>query len=336
MKSSVMVVDDDPSVVRMLEMGLVNDYRVVPIYQPGQALAVLAADDIDVIVTDIRMPEISGFEILRSAKDANQLVEVILLTGKLPDKARPAVAALHKGAHDYLLKPVRIRELKNAIRQALSKQRQHMEDKRKLQQLIRRANTDYLTGLSNRHHFQSQLKLEFDRSDRYERSLSCIILDIDDFKRINDDYGHCAGDLVLQRLGELILVHFRSSDLKCRYGGEEFVLVLPEADEERAAMVAEKLRRLVAKQSFDFAQPALQITTSIGIATCWRGNFAAAENLIHAADLALLQAKREGRNCVRAYAEDPFQGQPGPANATALAPPNVNLEESTGFLWNEG
>jgi two-component system cell cycle response regulator len=335
MKSSVMVVDDDPSVVRMLEMGLVNDYRVVPIYQPGQALAVLAADDIDVIVTDIRMPEISGFEILRSAKEANQLVEVILLTGKLPDKARPAVAALHKGAHDYLLKPVRIRELKNAIRQALSKQRQHMEDKRKLQQLIRRANTDYLTGLSNRHHFQSQLKLEFERSDRYERSLSCIILDIDDFKRINDDYGHCAGDLVLQRLGELILVHFRSSDLKCRYGGEEFVLVLPEADEERAAMVAEKLRRLVAKQSFDFAQAALQITTSIGIATCWRRNFASAENLIHAADLALLQAKREGRNCVRAYAEDPFQGQPGPANAAALAPPNVNVEESTGFLWNE-
>jgi two-component system cell cycle response regulator len=340
MKSSVLVVDDDPSVVRMLEMGLADEYRVVPIDQPWKALAVLAAEDIDVIVTDIRMPEISGFEILRAAKESNQLVEVILLTGKLPDKAKPAVAALHSGAHDYLLKPVRIRELKKAICQALSKQRQHMEDKRKLQQLIRRANTDYLTGLSNRHHFQHQLKLEFDRSDRYERSLSCIILDIDDFKRINDDYGHYAGDLVLQRLGELILAHFRSSDLKCRYGGEEFVLVLPEANEERAAMVAEKLRRLIAKQSFDFAQPPLQITTSIGIATSWKRNFASAENLIHAADVALLQAKRAGRNCVRAHSDDPYQPLPPPAtaavNARLLTPSNVNVEDSTGLLWSEG
>jgi two-component system, cell cycle response regulator len=299
MKPSVMVVDDDSSVVRMLGMGLADEYHVIPVFQPIRALEEFAVANVDVVVSDIMMPEISGFEILRSVKEANQLVEVILLTGKLPDKAKPAVNALHSGAHDYLLKPVRIRHLKKAIEQALIKQRQHMEDKNKLQELIRRANTDYLTGLSNRHHFQSQFKLEFERSDRYERSLSCIILDIDDFKTINDEYGHYAGDEVLQRLGALMQRHFRSSDLKCRYGGEEFVLVLPEADRDVAATVAEKFRRLVALESFPFGDPDLHITASLGIATCWKRNFSSAEDLIRAADQALLQAKREGRNCVR-------------------------------------
>lgn len=301
MKPCVLVVDDDPSVVRMLEMGLTPEYNVVPVLQPRQALEEFSTRDVDVVVSDVMMPGISGFEILRAVKEANQLVEVILLTGELPDKAKSAVNALQSGAHDYLLKPVKMSELKAAIEQALAKQRQHMEDKHKLQELIRRANTDYLTGLSNRHHFQSQFKLEFERSDRYERSLSCVILDIDDFKKINDDYGHYAGDQVLERLGEVIRTHFRSSDLKCRYGGEEFVLVLPEADPEVAATVAEKLRRLVAKESFNFAHPPLRITASVGIATCRGKNFTSAESLIHAADLALLQAKREGRNCVRAY-----------------------------------
>ena len=176
-----------------------------------------------------------------------------------------------------------------------------MEDKRKLQELLRRANTDFLTGLSNRHHFQTQVKLEFERSDRYERSLSCLLLDIDDFKKINDEFGHCAGDQVLQRLGHLFGKHLRSSDLKCRYGGEEFVVILPEADSEVAATVAEKMRRIIAKETFDFADPPLGITASIGMATSQRKNFGSAEELIRAADMAMLQAKREGRNCVRAH-----------------------------------
>ena len=193
-----------------------------------------------------------------------------------------------------------MRVLKAAISRLWPSRRQQLEDKRKLQELLRRANTDFLTGLSNRHHFQTQVKLEFERSDRYERSLSCLLLDIDDFKKINDEFGHCAGDQVLQRLGQLFGKHLRSSDLKCRYGGEEFVVILPEADSEVAATVAEKMRRLIAKETFEFRTP-IQISASIGMATSQRRNFASAEELIRAADLAMLQAKREGRNCVRAY-----------------------------------
>lgn len=301
MKPSILVVDDDPNVIRMLEMGLQDEYQVISVFEPTQTINVFSDHSIDIVVSDVMMPGLTGFDVLRSVKAANPLVEVILLTGELPDKARPAVNALHSGAHDYLLKPVRMRELKSAIDQALQTQRQNVEDKKKLQELIQRANTDYLTGLSNRHHFQSQIALEFERSDRYARSLSCLILDIDGFKRINDEFGHYAGDAVLQTIGHLLGRHFRSSDLKCRYGGEEFVLVLPEADAEAAGIVAEKVRRLVAKESFNFTDPPVRLTVSIGIATLSRQNFSSAEQLIHAADVALLQAKRAGRNCVQTY-----------------------------------
>ena len=178
MKPAVLIVDDDPSVVRMLEMGLADEYEIIPVFDPAQAINVFSETAIDIVVSDIKMPGLSGFDILRSVKAANPLVEVILLTGELPDKSRPAVNALQSGAHDYLLKPVGMRVLKAAIQQALAKQRQQLEDKRKLQELLRRANTDFLTGLSNRHHFQTQVKLEFERSDRYERSVSCLLLDV--------------------------------------------------------------------------------------------------------------------------------------------------------------
>jgi two-component system cell cycle response regulator len=316
MKPAVLIVDDDPSVVRMLEMGLADEYEIIPVFDPTQTINIFSETAVDIVISDIKMPGLSGFDILRSVKAANPLVEVILLTGELPDKSRPAVNALQSGAHDYLVKPVSMRVLKAAMQQALAKQRQQLEDKRKLQELLRRANTDFLTGLSNRHHFQTQVKLEFERSDRYERSLSCLLLDIDDFKKINDELGHCAGDQVLQRLGQLFGKHLRSSDLKCRYGGEEFVVILPEADAEVAATVAEKLRRLITKESFEFKDPPLQISASIGMATSQRRNFASAEELIRAADLAMLQAKREGRNCVRAYYPGVFPGLP---NLPAMA-----------------
>ena len=316
MKPAVLIVDDDASVVRMLEMGLADEYEIIPVFDPTQAINVFSETAIDIVVSDIKMPGLSGFDILRSVKAANPLVEVILLTGELPDKSRPAVNALQSGAHDYLLKPVGMRVLKAAIQQALAKQRQQLDDKRKLQELLRRANTDFLTGLSNRHHFQTQVKLEFERSDRYERSLSCLLLDVDDFKKINDEFGHCAGDQVLQRLGQLLGKHLRSSDLKCRYGGEEFVVILPEADSEVAATVAEKMRRLITKETFEFADPPLQISASIGMATSQKRNFASAEELIRAADLAMLQAKREGRNCVRAYYPGAFACLP---NLPAMA-----------------
>jgi len=314
-KPKILIVDDDVKIARMLEMALRDDYQVVSAHQPKRALELFHSGDFDLVLTDIKMPELSGFDILRAVKETNPAIEVILLTGETPDKAEPAVKALQSGAHDYLLKPVRIKELKETIQSALSNQRRQLEDKRHLQELIRLAYTDYLTGLSNRHNFESQFKLEFERSDRYERPLSCMILDIDDFKRINDAFGHRTGDQVLKQIGTLILNNFRSSDLKCRYGGEEFVLLIPEADHEVAMTVAEKLRRIVCREIFTFTESPFQVTASVGVATCWRRNFKSASDLIHAADLALIKAKREGKNCVRVYASLSLHESHSPAPA---------------------
>jgi diguanylate cyclase (GGDEF)-like protein len=300
-KANILIIDDDLNILHMIEISLRSEYKVVTLFQAEKALEVFKLGDFDVVITDIRMPYVSGFEILRTVKEVNELVEVILLTGELPDKAKPAVSALQAGAYDYLIKPIRLEELKRAIRRALERKQQRVKDKRYLQELIRLANTDCLTGLSNRRHLYSQFHLEFERSNRYCRNLSCLVLDVDKFKRVNDTYGHRCGDLVLQRIGALLTKHSRSSDVKCRYGGEEFVLVLPEANEEGALAMAEKLRCLVENDVQDLDGQAIKLTISLGLATYKNENFQTAEQLLNAADLALLSAKRAGGNCTRLF-----------------------------------
>lgn len=298
-KANLLIIDDDPNVLNMLELGLQSDFNVVAICQPEKAMDVFRSGDFDLVITDIVMPYVSGFEVLRKVKDANELIEVILLTGELPDKAKPAVTSLQNGASDYLLKPVKLFELKAAIVKALEKQKLRMENKRLLLELVRIANTDCLTGLSTRRHFYSQLCQEFERSNRYNRNLGCLFLDIDKFKGVNDQYGHLRGDSVLERMGKLLINYSRASDMKCRFGGDEFVLVLPEANHEKAMTMAEKLRRLIEKEVYDFADPPLRLTASVGVASCEEKNFQTADELLSAADLALLSAKREGGNCIR-------------------------------------
>jgi diguanylate cyclase (GGDEF)-like protein len=304
------MIDDDLNLLNMLEMGLRADYDVVSVFDPKRALEVLVQGNFDVVITDVVMPELSGFEVLRRVKETSELVEVILLTGELPDKVRPAVTALRDGAHDYLIKPVSLLELKATVQKALAKQRQRMENKQRLQELIQRAHTDYVTGLSNRSSFCSQLNLEFERSRRHAHSLGCLIFDVDRYKKVNDAYGHGCGDLVLQRLGTLVMKNSRATDLKCRYGGDEFVLVLPETDEAGSIIFAEKLRCLVEREVYDFAHQTLKITISLGVATFQDRNFHSPEELIHAADAALLSAKREGGNCVRSSGELPSSSLP--------------------------
>ena len=304
-RPTILLVDDNRQLLNMLEAGLRGDYEVVSVFDPKRALEVFEQGNFDVVITDVMMPELSGFEVLRTVKETSELVEVILLTGELPDKVRPAVTALRDGAHDYLIKPVSLLELRATVQKALEKQRRRMENKQRLQELIQRAHTDYLTGLSNRSYFCSQLNLEFERSRRHGHRLGCLIFDVDRYKKVNDEYGHGCGDLVLQRLGTLVLKKSRSTDLKCRYGGDEFVVVLPETDEVGSRIFAEKLRSLVETEVFDFADQAAKITISLGVATFQDKNFHSPEELIQAADTALLSAKREGGNCVRSYSRLP-------------------------------
>ncbi len=155
---------------------------------------------------------------------------------------------------------------------------------------------DAVTGLFNRTHLDATMTSEIKRSQRYGHPLSVLLLDLDHFKKVNDRYGHVAGDNVLMQLGQLLLNFLRVHDLPCRYGGEEFLLLLPETDLEGALTLAERCRMTIMEHRFESSGTLIELTVSIGLACLEPG--ADADRLIKAADQALYQAKRDGRNCV--------------------------------------
>jgi diguanylate cyclase (GGDEF)-like protein len=182
------------------------------------------------------------------------------------------------------------------------------ENQEALQELSVR---DQLTGLFNHREFYRLLGEELARSLRYGHRLSLLMLDIDYFKRVNDSYGHLAGDQVLRRLPELIRRQLRVNDLPCRYGGEEFGVILPETGAEQALEVAERIRNGIAGIPIELPDGgSLRVTVSLGVATFSDGGGQSAESLVSAADLALYQAKRSGRNRVCVAAGDANADQP--------------------------
>jgi diguanylate cyclase (GGDEF)-like protein len=168
----------------------------------------------------------------------------------------------------------------------------------------RLAITDGLTGLYNRFYFDQQLSLEFDRAQRYERSLGMVIIDPDNFKQVNDQFGHPAGDVVLMMFAELIKNGARKSDIVARYGGDEFVILLPETDLSGTLSLAEKIRDAVSTHTFQIQDHDIRFTTSIGVAATSGQKISDPDILTKQADQALYQAKRMGRNQVCCNSND--------------------------------
>src|SRR3954469_16775404 len=165
------------------------------------------------------------------------------------------------------------------------------------EEIYRLTTVDGLTQIFNRRYFLEQLDREVSRAKRYRRELSLILFDIDHFKKINDSYGHLAGDYVLTQLATVIKGKIRREDVLARYGGEEFAIVLPEIDGNNAMQFAEKVRKLVEKAPFKFEDTKIAVTVSVGLATCSDGDDAAA--LIKRTDEKLYEAKGAGRNCTK-------------------------------------
>jgi len=156
--------------------------------------------------------------------------------------------------------------------------------------------TDALTGINNRRHFNEELKREIARSIRYNSALSLLMLDIDFFKKVNDTFGHLFGDEVLKVIGQVLHNSLRKHDICARYGGEEFVVLLPETGVREALIAAEKIRLIIASKQIAFEQAVAKVTISIGIAYFNAKTMGDESKLIDAADKALYQAKRSGRN----------------------------------------
>ncbi|MHB8880108.1 MAG: diguanylate cyclase [Thermodesulfovibrionales bacterium] len=301
-KARVLLVEDDPIQARETEAILQQTgYEVIWAQDGINAIKLVKSSKPDIILLDLILPGLDGYEVCRWLKldESAKSIPVIMLTVKkdLSDK----ISGLHIGADDYLPKPYNELELNARIYASLrtkSLQDELRQKNKQLEELLDKVNymaiTDALTGLYNRRKFQDTLSGEFERAKRYKTPFSLIMLDIDLFKRINDNYGHSAGDAVLKEVSALITKSVREIDTASRFGGEEFMIILPNTDVPSAMVVAERMRESIA--AFNFPEIAGRITASLGIAGMPDENVRNEDKLIRCADIALYRAKQNGRN----------------------------------------
>jgi diguanylate cyclase (GGDEF)-like protein len=288
--SKILVVDDIPANIEILKIHLSDvGYDILEASDGPQALDILSeqGDDIDLVLLDVMMPGMSGLEVLKNIRKQSELINtpVILVTANADDQN--VAEGLDLGAFDYIIKPYSLMVLLARVRTAL-------REKERLDLLEKWATTDPLTELLNRRFFFELAERETERSLRHNNAISYIMLDIDFFKKVNDEYGHIAGDQTLINLSQLIKQQLRKIDFCCRFGGEEFVICLPDTELEQAREVAERLRLAVEKMPLNCNNKTFNICVSLGIA-CNKEN-EQPEQTISRADTALYKAKEAGRN----------------------------------------
>ena len=261
------------------------------------ALPILAAGKIDLVLLEYVLPDGTGFDFMKQALEMGIDTPVVILTGNGDEMI--AARMIREGASDYLSKAAFSRDsIFRIILNVLEQARLKKEIRLAREKMARMAARDVLTGLHNRRYLFEALEREKARSDRHSRNLTVCMIDLDHFKRINDTHGHPAGDRVLSEIGKLLLRWARETDLPCRYGGEEFAVVLPETNLEGARIACERLRRMVAEHGFEYEDLTLKVTISIGIAFYDNTTKETVSELINKADKALYRAKKEGRNRV--------------------------------------
>lgn len=295
--SKILVVEDEAAVRRLLVDTLRSDgYAVREAGDGVEALSVLERERFDVVLTDLVMPRMDGLTLLRTAQTLGHQTAYIVMSAYSSWDA--AVAAMKLGAADYVPQPCHLELLRLVVARTLGKRR--LEERARQAELYEQlAHTDGLTDLYNYRFFQQFLTIEMSRAQRFQRPLSLIMLDVDYLKTYNDIYGHQAGDQALRQIAALLQRSSRRYDLVARYGGDEFVIILPETNKGTAAEVAERIRAAVEQRATtDGAMlPGGPLTTSLGIAGFPEDAMDAAQ-LIHKADRALYQAKAHGRNRV--------------------------------------
>jgi two-component system cell cycle response regulator len=262
----------------------------------AEALRRLKGGDYDVVITDLHMPELDGFGVLAAVKDVAPSTEVIIFTGA--HDMRSAIRALRLGAHDYLTKPAtHADEVILPVQRAVEKRRLSETNSRLARELEALSRTDRLTGLGSHRSFGDALALETARARRHGYALSVAMLDIDHFTRVNETHGGRAGDEVLRSLARTLAGCLRAGDVLYRYGGDEFVALLPHTDLFAAVECAAQLVGAVSGTPSAIGSTQLCLTASSGVATLIASE-ADACSLMRRADAALSSAKSKGRNRV--------------------------------------
>ncbi len=298
----ILIVEDRPESVAWFRAALEAKNKVGDIATFDEALVGARGGDYDLIVVSLGIRAFDGLRLCSHLRSLAEIRNTPILVLVSEGENRKLAQALDMGVNDYLMRPVDRNELMARVKTQLRKKRYADKLRHNMQLSLEMAITDQLTGLHNRRYMARHLDtLMKNASDA--KPISFLIMDIDYFKAVNDTYGHDVGDEVLRDFASRIGANVRGIDLACRYGGEEFVVVMPDTDAGFAYTVAERLRQSIELTPFPISRAPhkINVTASIGIASS-NGNGDDSDKLLHRADQALYRAKREGRNRVIAEA----------------------------------
>jgi diguanylate cyclase (GGDEF)-like protein len=300
----------------------------------------------DLILLDIMMPKIDGIEVTRRIKgnDALPFIPIIMQTAL--DTTEDKVEGLEAGADDYITKPIDFAELKarmtsmlriKRLQEALEeRERQLLEANERLRHI---SQTDGLTGLDNRRHLEERLEEMFRHSQRLNEPFACVMCDLDRFKSVNDEYGHQAGDAVLKQFARILRGEVREIDRAGRFGGEEFMLLLPGTVLDAGVTFAERVRKQVEAHTFTFEGNSIRRTASFGVSAWPHPRVTDCDSLMRAADDALYVAKETGRNRVVRFDSDEFNehraAEDGPEQSTDEVRPTPSAPHiaDSGIRW---
>ncbi|MBX7150514.1 diguanylate cyclase [bacterium] len=303
-KVRVLVVDDDEDGLYILKLLLTKmKYEVHTAKDGEEALQKAEALVPDIMLLDVMMPKLNGFEVCKRVKATPEgmFIPIILLTAK--SELMSKIEGLDCGADEYLTKPYDMSELTARIRSMLRIKQLNDSLRQANKQLEELSVTDELTKLYNRRYINRKLEDEYRRAARYKRPLSVLMFDADHFKSVNDTYGHAFGDIVLKEIAKIILDTARLVDICGRFGGEEFILILPDTDIDRSFIVGDRIRKNVETHEFKDAVNSINRTISVGVAAIPDDRITDEFQLVEWADKALYEAKQTGRNKVILYNE---------------------------------
>ncbi|MEO0544232.1 MAG: PleD family two-component system response regulator [Pseudomonadota bacterium] len=299
----VLIVDHRQAAVDKLVMAIGKHARSQHVTDARDALAAAAQGNHDCVIVAAELPDYDPLRFISQMRSNNHTRYLPVVLSVDTEDNNLIARALELGVNDYMVRPVDPNEFLARLNTQIRRKRYHDGLRANLAESIELAVTDGLTGLHNRRYLDTHLKTLVERAVNRQRPLSLLITDIDHFKRVNDTYGHEAGDDVLREFARRLRSSVRGIDLACRYGGEEFVIVMPDTSAILAQDVAERLREQVAGDPFKFSDGrAIELTTSIGVATLSAADGSDPAALLRKADQALYAAKQAGRNQVIADA----------------------------------
>ena len=294
----ILVVDSDPRNAERVRGYLAQKHDVDVLANPADAVFQLTDNNYELAVVSMALGDFDPLRVCSQMRTLEQSRNLpIILMAEEADRPR-VMRGLDLGVNDFIMRPIERNELAARVRTQIRRQRYAVELRESVNHTLALAVTDELTGLYNRRYFDRHLTLMLDKAREQHRDMAVMLIDMDFFKAVNDTYGHDTGDAVLREFALRLRRNIRGVDLACRYGGEEFVVLMPDTDYRQAQGVAERVRMAVAERSFEIASGrGLTITISVGLALN-ESQVDSPEALLKRADVALYRAKREGRNRV--------------------------------------